>query len=210
VIRIGAASFVPQPDPELASGWRAVVTFTRGPTRAFRFIDHRGHPIDQHEVQPVRPVSVTTVSPGRVPRAVCALGSSDLPGLGSEWEAVANDAPSRGRLVEPGVLFSCARAWYAFPRSHAVYSAAILVNAQSPARSAPNLPGLTPSIRPGDYEEAAGTAGQITARRIGNAWLLVQGPQQQLREALLHDISTTGTALHPKASSAGPRSRSTG
>lgn len=197
VIKIGAASFVPQPDPQLAPRWRAVVTFTRGDITAFRFIDHRGHPLNQGEAQPVRPVSVTTISPRRVPHAVCGLGSSNLPGLGSEWEVVANAAPSRGQLVDPNVLFSCARAWYAFPRSHAVYSAAILLNAQNAARRAADLPGLTPSTRPGDYEEAAGTAGQTTARRIGNAWLLVQGPQQQLRDALLHNIRATGTAIQP-------------
>ncbi|MGI8413450.1 MAG: hypothetical protein ACR2LV_08840 [Solirubrobacteraceae bacterium] len=180
---------------ELATEWRAVVTFTRGPMTTLRFLDHRGHPINQPEVQPARPVPVTTVSPRRVPNSVCGLGSSDLPGLDSEWEVVANAAPRRGALVDRDVLFSCARAWYAFPRSQAVYSAAILLSAQNPARRAPNLPGLTPGIRPGDYEEAAATAGQITARRIGNAWLLVQGPRQQLRDALLHDISATGTAL---------------
>ncbi|MGI8902651.1 MAG: hypothetical protein ACR2IP_03110 [Solirubrobacteraceae bacterium] len=194
-IRFGPDSFVPQPDPELAPGWRAVVMFTRGAPAALRFLDRRGHPIRQNDRSPVQPVPITPVSPRHLPEAVCALGSSDLPGIGSEWEVVANTAPSRGPLVDSNVLFSCARAWYAFPRSHAVYSAVILLSARNPARRAPSLPGLTPSIRPGDYEEAAGTAGQTTGRRIGNAWLLVQGPQRQLREALLHDVATGGTAL---------------
>lgn len=196
-IKVGSASFVPQPDPELAPRWRAVATFTRGPATTFRFLDHRGHPINQRQVQPLPPVPVTTINPRRVPSALCTLGSSDLPGLSSEWEVVANATPSRGPLVDPNVLFSCARAWYAFPRSHAVYSAAILLNAQNPARRAPNLPGLTPSTRPGDYEEATGTAGQITARRIGNAWLLIQGPRQQQRDALLHNIAAAGAAIQP-------------
>lgn len=200
-IKLGAASFVPAADPELAPGWRAIVTFTRGLTTApMRFLDRHGRSINQNQGQPVESVPVTTVNPGRLPRAVCALGSSDLPGLGSAWEVVANSAPSRGARVAPDVLFSCARAWYAFPRAHAVYSAAILLNAQHPARRAPNLPGLTPSIRPGDYEEAARTAGHITAHRIGNAWLLVQGPDEQLRSALLHNISATGAGLHRRRS----------
>ncbi len=196
-IKIGTASFIPQPDPELAPGWRAVVTFTRGDITAFRFLDRRGRPVNQSATRPpVHPVPVTTVNPRRLPKAVCALGSSNLPGLGSEWEVIANAAPSRGALVDPDPLFSCARAWYAFPHAHAVYSAAILLNAQNPARPAPNLPGLTTSSRPGDYEEDVRTEGQITARRIGNAWLLVQGPNEQLRSALVHDISPTGTAIH--------------
>jgi hypothetical protein len=195
-VKLGATSFVPLPDPELAAGWRAVAVFTRGPASGFRLFDRHGQAINQHGSQPVSPVPVTTVNPSRLPPAVCALGPSTLAGLGTEWEVVANAAPSRGPVVDPVVLFSCARAWYAFPRSHAVYSAAILLDAQNPARRAPALPGLTPSIRPGDYEEAAGTAGQTTARRIGNAWLLVQGPRQLLREALLHNISAAGTAIH--------------
>ncbi len=195
MIRVGSALFVPQPDSELAPGWRAVTTFTRGPATTFRYLDHRGHPVNQGQVQPLPPVPITTINPRHVPSALCTLGPSDLPGLSSEWEVVANTAPSRGPLVDPNVLFSCARAWYAFPRAHAVYSAAILLNAQDPARRAPNLPGLTPSTRPGDYEEATGTAGQTTARRIGNAWLLIQGPRQQLREALLHNIAAAGAAI---------------
>jgi hypothetical protein len=196
VIRVGATSFLPERDPELARDWRAVVTFTRGLPTTFRFLDRRGRPINQPAQPPVPSVPVTTVNPHHLPAAVCSLGSSHLPGIGGEWEVVADAAPRRGPLVDPDVLFSCARAWYAFPRTHAVYSAAILLNAQNPARPAPNLPGLTPSIRPGDYEEAAATAGQTTARRIGNAWLLVQGPNQQRRAALLQNIVVAGTAIH--------------
>jgi hypothetical protein len=29
---------------------------------------------------------------------------------------------------------------------------------------------LTASVCPGDYEQGAGTVGQTTARRVGNAW----------------------------------------
>jgi hypothetical protein len=197
VVKIGSASFEPQSEPELAPGWRAVVTFTRGPITGVLLLDRRSRPINQWASQrSVDSVPVTTVNPRDLPSAVCSLGSSDLPGLGSEWEVVANATPSRGPRVDQDVLFSCATAWYAFLREHAVYSAAILLNAQNPVLRAPNLPGLTPSIRPGDYEEATGTAGQTTARRIGNAWLLVQGPNQQLRVARLDNITTAGTAIH--------------
>jgi hypothetical protein len=96
----------------------------------------------------------------------------------------------------PAALFSCARAWYAFPSAHAVYSAAILLDAQNPARTAPNLPGLTPSTHPGDYEEASSAGGQITAKRVVNASLVVQGPDHRQRTALLNDINVAGTAIH--------------
>ena len=195
LVKLGPNSFVPRPDAELAPGWRAIAVFTRGPASGFRLFDNRGQAIEQHGSEPVSPVSVTTVNPSHLPASVCALGPSTLTGLSSEWEVVANATPARGALVSRGVLFSCARAWYAFPRWHAVYSAAILVDAQNPARPAPVLPGLTPGIRPGDYEEAAGTAGQTSARRAGNAWLVVQGPRRLIREALLHNVSAAGTAI---------------
>jgi hypothetical protein len=114
----------------------------------------------------------------------------------AQWEVVADRAPARGSTAAHDALFSCARAWYAFPSAHAVYSAAILLNAQNPARTAPNLPGLTPSTHPGDYEEASSAGGQVTATRVGNAWLLVQGPNQRQRTALLNTINIAGTAIH--------------
>lgn len=196
-IRVGNASFIPRSDPELAPDWRAVVFFTRGPLANFELIDRHGRAIDQTGAQASVPaVPVTTVNPGDLPPAVCSLGASDLPRVTSQWEVVADRAPTRGRNAPPDALFSCARAWYAFPSAHTVYSAAILLDAQNPARTAPNLPGLTPSTHPGDYEEASSAGGQITARRVGNAWLLVQGPNQHQRTRLLNNINVAGTAIH--------------
>ena len=196
-IRVGKVSFVPRPDPALAPDWRAVAFFTRGPLGKFELIDRDGRPIVQTGRQVSVPtVAVTTVNPRHLPPAVCSVGASDLPRVASQWEVVADRAPTRGRRVPPDALFSCARAWYAFPSAHAVYSAAILLDAQNPARSAPNLPGLTPSLHPGDYEEASSAGGQITARRVGNAWLLVQGPDQRRRIAILNNINVGGTAIH--------------
>ena len=196
-IRVGNVSFVPRPDPELAPDWRAVVFFTRGPLAKFELIDRHGRAIAQTGAQESVPtVPVTTVNPRHLPAVVCSLGASDLPRVASQWEVVADRAPTRGPDAPPDALFSCARAWYAFPSAHAVYSAAILLDAQNPARTAPNPPGLTPSTHPGDYEEASSAGGQITAKRVGNAWLLVQGPNQRQRTALLNNINVAGTAIH--------------
>jgi hypothetical protein len=196
-IRVGNASFVPRPDPELAPDWRAVVIFTRGPLAKFELLDRRGRAIDRTGAQASVPtVPVTTVNPRHLPAAVCSLGASDLPRVGSQWEVVADRAPTRGRNAPPDALFSCARAWYAFPSEHAVYSAAILLDAQNPARTAPNLPGLTPSAQPGEFEEAVSSGGDITAKRAGNAWLLIQGPNQRQRTALLNNINAAGAAIH--------------
>ncbi len=195
-IRVGNASFVPRHDPELAPDWRAVVFFTRGLLGKFELLDRHGRPVHPTAAQAsVPPVPVTTVNPRHLPAAVCSLGASDLPRVGSQWEVVADRVPTRGRNAPPAALFSCARAWYAFPSTHAVYSAAILLDAQDPARPAPNLPGLTPGSHLGEFEEAVSSGGEITAKRVGNAWLLVQGPSQRQRTALLNDINVAGTAI---------------
>jgi hypothetical protein len=197
LIRVGTAAFVPRPDPELAPDWRAVVLLTRGPLSKFELLDRSGRPIDQTGANAnVAAVPVTAVDPGHLPAAVCALGSPGLSGLGRQWEVLADRAPRRGPLAPPDALFSCARARYAFPSEHAVYSAAILLDAQDPARPAPNLPGLTPGTHAGEFEEAASSGGEITAKRVGNAWLLVQGPNQQQRATLLNKITVAGTAIH--------------
>ena len=196
-IRINGTTFVPRHDQDLAPSWRAVVAFTRGAPTSIVYVQRDGRPINTLGGQPAQPPQpVATVDPRRLPAARCALGPAHLPGLGSEWEVVARSTPSPGSLDGSGVLFSCARAWYAFPRSHAVYSAAILLNAQNPGNRAPQLPGLTADARPGDFEEGVKDSAEITARRVANAWLVVQGPDQKLREALLHNITASGSALH--------------
>ena len=196
-IKINGTTFIPRHDQDLAANWSGVVTFTRGIRTTIVYLQHDGRPISPLAGQPAVPVQPTTnVDPRHLPAGVCALGGAHVPGLASEWEVVAKTVPTPSSVVGSGVLFSCARAWYAFPRSHAVYSAAILLNAQNFADRAPQLPGLTPGTRPGDFEEAAHDSAEITARRIDNAWLVIQGPSQQQREALLHNISASGSALH--------------
>ena len=195
-IRIGNASYVPRSDPELAPDWRAVVIFTRGPLANFELVDQHGRVINQTGAGTLVPtVPVTTVNPHHLPATVCSLGASNLAGVGGQWEVVADQAPTRGREAPADALFSCARAWYALPSARAVYSAAILLNAQNPAQTAPNLPGLTPGGYPGEFEEAASSGGAITAKREGNAWLLIQGPDQRQRTRLLNNITIAGTAI---------------
>ncbi len=195
-IRVGNASFVPQPNPDLEPDWRAVVIFSRGLLTNPVLLDRHDRPINQAGTETsAPPIPVKTVNPHHIRAAVCSVGASHLPGIASQWEVVADRAPSRGQQVPPDALFSCARAWYSFPSAGGVYSAAILLNARNPAHDAPDLPGLTPGARPGEYQEAAATTGQITARRIGNVWLLVQGPNPQQRARLLDSLPIAGSAI---------------
>ena len=195
-IRINGTTLVPYQDHDLAASWRALVAFTRGAPTSITYVQHDGRPISTLASPPIQRAAVAKVDPRHLPAAACALGPSHLPGLAGEWEVVAQSAPAPNSLEGPDVIFSCARAWYAFPHAHAVYSAAILLDAQNPADRAPQLPGLTPGTRPGTFEEGARDSAQIAARRVDNAWLVVQGPSRQLREALLHEINASGSALH--------------
>jgi hypothetical protein len=197
VIKVNGTRLVPYIDQGLAANWRGLVAFTHGPPTSIVYVQRDGQAINTRRSARVAPVPVANVDPRRLPPEACALGASHLAGLASEWEIVAQHTPPPNALAGPDTLFSCARGWYAFRHSHAAYSAAILLNAQHPADRAPQLPGLTDGARPGDFEEGARESADITARRVDNAWLLVQGPNQQTRDALLHDITATGTALHP-------------
>lgn len=196
-VKLNGTTVVPRHEQELTSTWRGIAAFTSGIPAKVVYLQHDGRPISPLAGGAPPPSQPTvSVDPRHLRATACGLSGTRLPGLASEWEVIAKTLPAPNSGVGAGVLFSCARAWYAFPRSHAVYSAAILLDAHNVAQRAPRLPGLTPDPHRGDYEEAHDDSAEITARRIGNAWLVVQGPSRRQREALLHDINATGTALH--------------
>jgi hypothetical protein len=196
LIRVDDASFVPRSDPELAPAWRAVVIFTRGPVSKFELLDRHGRAIDQTGAQASVPtVPVTTVNPRHLPAAVCSLGACGLPGVGSQWELVADRAPTRGRDAPPEVLFSLRTRVVRIPQR----TCGLLRRDPSrrPKRGAHGAKPTGPHAEhPGRrLQEATSTAGQITAKRVGNAWLIVHGPNQRQRTALLNNIDVAGTAI---------------
>jgi hypothetical protein len=178
---------IPRSDPRLPADWRAVVSFTEGPISATLF-DSRGRVIPQPSQRSPAPVATRADNPDRPPRSRCWIRAPRLPGLTRQWSVVATAVPARGAAVSARALFSCARSWFMFNgRSPAVW-AAVLVGARDPRRFAPDLPGLRPTGQPGTYVEAGGTAGDITARRVGRAWLVVQGGAPQSRAMLLRAL----------------------
>lgn len=93
-IRVGTTSYLPQPNPDLDTDWHAVVIFTRGPLTTFVPLDRHHRPINQTATQTyAAPIPVTTINPHHPPRATCALGASDLPGVGDQWEVIADHTP---------------------------------------------------------------------------------------------------------------------
>ncbi len=201
-VRIGAETYPLSPNPDLPSGWRALVLFASGSgPDSVVALDGRGRPLVPSPVGAIEHVQallgaipIRHVDPRHPGDSGCRLGPSRLAGATAEWEAVAQSAPTLGGQVPAGTLFSCARAWYALSGPHAVYSAALLLDAQDPARRAPELAGLSPASAPGEFEMDAATGRRFSARRTGNGWLVVEGPDARVRHELLGKVAAGGVS----------------
>jgi hypothetical protein len=109
---------------------------------------------------------------GRIhPRAgACELTQHGLPGLTPEWGSTIQSVPTVRTYV--GELFvSCVSTEYylhGWPMT-----AAVLLNARHPGAALGPIPGARPLAgRPSMVDFPAGS---LSARRVGNAWLVVQG-----------------------------------
>jgi hypothetical protein len=111
--------------------------------------------------------------PEALPAGVCSLTVAHLAGLRPRFgHVVTGLAPTPG--VAGGGYASCIDTEYRF--AHSSLDAAVLLDAAAPALAAPvPLPGQAPVRRhPGLYS-APGWNGQLLGRRVGNAWLVVEG-----------------------------------
>lgn len=121
----------------------------------------------------------------RPPAGVCELGTHGLPGLTAKWGHVVT-AVKPVSDAEGELLVSCIDAEYSLDGWP--LEAAILLNAQHPGHTPGPIPDAAPVPgHPGTVTTTYGTyPNNITARRIGNAWLAVQGGRnlQQRLQAL--------------------------
>jgi hypothetical protein len=111
--------------------------------------------------------------PARAPVGVCSLTAAGLKGITPRFGHVATSlAPTPGIA---GVGFaSCVDTEYTF--AGASLDAAVLLNAAQPGSAAPvPLPGAAPVRHHPGLFSAPGWNGQILARRVGDAWLAVEG-----------------------------------
>lgn len=122
-------------------------------------------------------------APQAPPAAPCAISAGGLKGLRRRAGRVVPLVTPLAHIVGRGLL-SCADSEYAFARS--TLDAAILLDAAEPGVTPVALPNATPVHRhPGLYS-APGWKGEILGRRIGGAWLLVEGGAgRSQRERLL-------------------------
>ena len=126
----------------------------------------------------------------------CQLRVAGLGEITAEWGQVATAIrPYPARIIGRGFL-SCVDTEYYVPGRG--MRAAVLLDAANPGRIAPAaIPGLKPIPQvPGLYNSASSFAsnGPITAKREGNAWIVVAGGGRNAEEArirLLRHLTAT-------------------
>jgi len=183
-------------DPRLAPGWKAVVAFEVGQVDPVA-LDATGHAIRERGALRQLTLSATRKYEGgaRAASSPCVIQPPRLSWVTASWEVVATSTPTLGSNVDPNVLFSCARSWYSIRGISTSPSAAVLLDARNPNRTAPAPPGLKATAQPGVFSEDGGGPGTILATRVGRAWLLVQGSSVSTDEALLHALRVEGSAI---------------
>lgn len=130
--------------------------------------------------------------PSRPLPGVCELSQHGLPALTPEWgHALGAITPASGAVGE--IFLSCVNTEYFL--DNWPLEVAVLLDGRQPGRTLGPLPGaVTVSGHPGTVEIGAGS---ITARRIGNAWLVVQGGASQAqRLAVLNALGLARLDLH--------------
>jgi hypothetical protein len=182
----------------LPAGWKAVIAFVSGQIDPVA-LDRAGRVIamPSNGGTPTIVRALTrSVKPGRpAASSPCSIHAPRIPDVTASWGVLAMSVPTLGASVSANVLFSCARSWYSIKGYTEAASAAILLDAQHPHRVAPALPGLTPTGNPGIFAEDGGADGPLLARRVGRAWLVVQGPSTSIDLLLLDALHAEGTAV---------------
>jgi len=112
-------------------------------------------------------------APERAPIGVCSLTAIHLSGLRPRFGHVVTTVAPTPDLAGGGFA-SCIDTEYSF--AHSSLDAAVLLDAAQPGLVAPgSLPDADPVRHHPDLFSAPGWNGQILARRVGNAWLAVEG-----------------------------------
>ncbi len=112
-------------------------------------------------------------APARPPRGACDLAVARLPRetVAYRGDVATQIRPYRGLLGR--ALLSCVDTVYIYHGEHHLTSA-VLLNALHPGATPPPLPAMKPLAgHPGIFE-APGSEGEIVARRIPGAWIVVE------------------------------------
>jgi hypothetical protein len=164
----------PRAEPTLPFGWRAAVAFvpTRrgalpGEATILRLFDARGRAIDRSPEQHAgtRALPTRKVDPLHPPAVPCAITHAPIAHLRHVSQTIVRGLLATRADVNGRALRTCSEA--AFSLGTHRLRAAVLVDAAGPRHEPPPLPGA------------------MTARRIGRAWLVVDGGTPRDRRTLL-------------------------
>jgi hypothetical protein len=206
-VRIGSDhTFLTRRDPDAPVGLRAAVIVLPGhtwPQRPRTALDASGRPIAfQNESSALEP-TLSWKSPAPPARGACSLRTPAHSGLTPMAGSVLQTVVPDPALVSP-VFLSCINTAYALPAGSpggkAVIVAALLLDARRPGTPVAPLPGMrrvaghpedlnTVSQQTATIPYTDGELGGLSARRAGNAWIVVAGArtlQQRLR--LLNEL----------------------
>ena len=128
-----------------------------------------------HTFEPPEPTTFWR-RPQRVARGSCSITAAKNSGLQADWGRVVTTI-----LADPQILgrafLSCIDTWYYLHGSaHDAMDAAVLLDATHPGAPPAPLPDMTAVPgHPGIFDREGTLFGRLTARRVGNAWLVVRG-----------------------------------
>lgn len=122
---------------------------------------------------PTTPSTVFWMPPSDPPGLPCSIHSGTLRGPEPQWGNVSTRLASIGGLE--GIAFlPCADTEFYWDRWP--LQAAVLLDAAHPGHTPAALPRMQPVTgHPGVFDALGSIQGHLTARRIGDAWLVVQG-----------------------------------
>ncbi len=132
--------------------------------------------------------TVYWMPPAGPPSLPCSIHSGAIPGLQPQWGNVATRlTPIVG--VDGSAFLPCADTefyWHGWP-----LEAAVLLDAAHPGIPPATLPQAQPVAgHPGVFDAPGSIQGHLTGRRVGDAWLVVQGGTGLgQRLAVLNDIT---------------------
>jgi hypothetical protein len=190
VVAVSVAGGMPIPTTTnftLPDGLRAAAVEVLGHNGAPNIDRHCPHmtPLDAHgkpiarKGKPGRPQAFKLPgtrqwqAPTRSPRGACELIATRLPRetVAYQGDVATRIMPYRGLLG--GGFLSCVDTVYIYEEQHHL-TAAVLLDASHPGAAPPPLPGMNPLAgHPGVFE-APGSGGQLAARRIPGAWIVVE------------------------------------
>jgi hypothetical protein len=176
---VGGGALCPRLTPLDARG--RPVRRTSGPGRPQAV----GLPGTLHWEEPARP------SRGECGLTVARLPKKTMPVEGNVATRIRQLKPYRGLIGQ--AFLSCVDTVYVYEEQHHL-TAAVLLNAARPGATPPPLPGMQPLAGHPGILEAPGSAGEIAARRIHGAWIVVQEEDRiglRVPVELLEDLHAT-------------------